>query len=237
MVKTNNLSDVSDQQTALNNVTNVWAATNEYVLTKDTATGDAIFKEPASSWHTIQDEWISLSQRTKLNFIWDNVTVTDNAWADSTDVTITTTALVDSYTTTNVTTDRTLDADNTTIDELADVLWTVIEDMQQYSTTSNINDWVTSLNSTWSSTKINTELGNKVDTSSLATVATTGSYNDLWDKPTIPSDDSEISAAASATNYTPTTATVEWHLAWIDTALWNSWGWMWTEIDSATLSW
>lgn len=42
-----NLSDVADQQTALNNVTNVSAATNEYVLTKDTATGNAVFKASA----------------------------------------------------------------------------------------------------------------------------------------------------------------------------------------------
>lgn len=40
----NNLSDVSTRQTALNNVTNVSAAANEYVLTKDTGTGDAIWK-------------------------------------------------------------------------------------------------------------------------------------------------------------------------------------------------
>lgn len=42
--KPNNLSDVANQQTALNNVTNISAATNEYVLTKDTVTGNAIFK-------------------------------------------------------------------------------------------------------------------------------------------------------------------------------------------------
>ena len=42
-----NLSDVNSQQTALNNITNVASATNEYVLTKDTVTGNALFK-PAS---------------------------------------------------------------------------------------------------------------------------------------------------------------------------------------------
>ena len=44
MEKSDNLSDVASQQTALDNVTNVSAATNEHVLTKDTATGNAIFK-------------------------------------------------------------------------------------------------------------------------------------------------------------------------------------------------
>jgi len=44
MVKSYNLSDVSHQQTALNNITNVSDATNEYILTKDTTTGNAIFK-------------------------------------------------------------------------------------------------------------------------------------------------------------------------------------------------
>ncbi len=40
----NNLSDLASRQTALDTLTNVAAATNEYVLTKDTATGNAIFK-------------------------------------------------------------------------------------------------------------------------------------------------------------------------------------------------
>jgi hypothetical protein len=40
----NNLSDVAAQQTALNNLTNVAGATNEFVLTKDTGSGNAIWK-------------------------------------------------------------------------------------------------------------------------------------------------------------------------------------------------
>ena len=51
---------------------------------------------------------------------------------------------------------------------------------------SEINDNVTAVNSTWSSTKINTELSAKADTSDLAAVATSGSYTDLSNKPTIP---------------------------------------------------
>ena len=53
-----NLSDVAAQQTALDNVTNVAAATNEDVLTKDTATGNAIFKAAAggvSAWTGLSD--------------------------------------------------------------------------------------------------------------------------------------------------------------------------------------
>lgn len=44
LVAANNLSDVAARQTALDNLTAVGAATNEHVLTKDTATGNAIWK-------------------------------------------------------------------------------------------------------------------------------------------------------------------------------------------------
>lgn len=44
----NNLSDVAAQQTALDTLTNVAAATNEWVLTKNTADGHAVFK-PATA--------------------------------------------------------------------------------------------------------------------------------------------------------------------------------------------
>lgn len=40
----NNLSDVANRQTALNNLTQVSSGTNEHVLTKDTGTGNAIWK-------------------------------------------------------------------------------------------------------------------------------------------------------------------------------------------------
>ena len=58
--------------------------------------------------------------------------------------------------------------------------------------TSEINDNVTAENSTWSSDKINTELSSKADSSSLASVATSGSYADLSNKPTIPTKTSEL---------------------------------------------
>lgn len=51
---------------------------------------------------------------------------------------------------------------------------------------SEINDNVTASNTTWSSDKIDTELSAKADSSSLATVATTGDYSDLSGTPTIP---------------------------------------------------
>lgn len=57
---------------------------------------------------------------------------------------------------------------------------------------SEINDSVTATNTTWSSDKIADELSDKADSSSLATVATSGSYNDLSNKPTIPTKTSEL---------------------------------------------
>lgn len=45
LAKSANLSDVASKQTALNNLANaIQANTNEYVLTKDTATGNIILK-------------------------------------------------------------------------------------------------------------------------------------------------------------------------------------------------
>ena len=58
--------------------------------------------------------------------------------------------------------------------------------------TSEINDNVIAESSTWSSDKINTELSAKADSSSLAIVATSGSYADLSNKPTIPTKTSEL---------------------------------------------
>jgi len=57
-----------------------------------------------------------------------------------------------------------------------------------YSTASgsgvSIDDTSASTTKTWSSNKINSELGNKVNSSTLATVATTGNFSDLKGKPT-----------------------------------------------------
>lgn len=48
-----------------------------------------------------------------------------------------------------------------------------------------IDDTQTLADKTWSSSKINTELGLKANTSSLSTVATSGDYSDLNNKPTL----------------------------------------------------
>lgn len=68
----------------------------------------------------------------------------------------------------------TKDQTNTLLDGKADV--SDIPDMSDYYTKSE----------TYSSNEVNTLLSGKADTSSLAAVATSGSYNDLSNKPTIP---------------------------------------------------
>ena len=68
----------------------------------------------------------------------------------------------------------TKDQTNTLLDGKADV--SDIPDMSDYYTKSE----------TYSSSEVNTLLSAKADTSALATVATSGNYNDLSNKPTIP---------------------------------------------------
>jgi len=88
---------------------------------------------PDTWWHNVQDEWVSLNQRDNLNFVWNAVNVTDDSWNNTTTVTIDVAweALPD-YTITNATTDRELDADNYTLDELADLQSTVINDINSW---------------------------------------------------------------------------------------------------------
>ena len=57
---------------------------------------------------------------------------------------------------------------------------------------TEINDNTKSDHTTWSSDKIDTLLGTKADSSSLATVATSGSYTDLSNKPNIPTKTSDL---------------------------------------------
>lgn len=47
LAKASNLSDLANRQTSLDNLTDVSNATNEHVLTKDTATGLVLFKAPS----------------------------------------------------------------------------------------------------------------------------------------------------------------------------------------------
>ncbi len=90
MLKSANLSDVSNRQTAVNNLTNVSAAANEHILTKDTATGNAIFKVlPAA---TIADNAINYA-KSGTEFKGD-LTIASNAidWASGVYAEITLTA-------------------------------------------------------------------------------------------------------------------------------------------------
>lgn len=57
---------------------------------------------------------------------------------------------------------------------------------------TEINDSVTSDHLTWSSEKIDDQLDLKADSADLAEVATSGSYNDLSNKPTIPTKTSDL---------------------------------------------
>ena len=58
--------------------------------------------------------------------------------------------------------------------------------------TSEINDSVIAESSTWSSDKINTQLSAKANAADLATVATTGAYDDLSGTPTVPTKTSQL---------------------------------------------
>jgi len=81
----------STQQAAINALTNVAAATNEYVLTKDTATGNAIFKAATGGgggYATIQEEGTGLTQRTIMNFIGAGITAADDATNTRTNITL-----------------------------------------------------------------------------------------------------------------------------------------------------
>ena len=57
---------------------------------------------------------------------------------------------------------------------------------------TEINDNTVSDHTTWSSDKLSTDLATKANISSLATVATSGDYNDLTNKPTIPTKTSDL---------------------------------------------
>lgn len=57
---------------------------------------------------------------------------------------------------------------------------------------TEINDNTTSDHTTWSSDKLSSDLALKADISSLATVATSGNYDDLTNKPTIPTKTSDL---------------------------------------------
>ncbi len=65
-----NLSDVADRQEALNNLTDVDNATDEYVLTKDTETGDAKWKSrSAPDWEELDPNSINFIKNKPTDFI------------------------------------------------------------------------------------------------------------------------------------------------------------------------
>ncbi len=70
----------STRQAAIDALTDVASATNEFVLTKDTGTGNAIFKilpAGAAAYNQAQEEGVNLSQRTILDFVGAGITASD----------------------------------------------------------------------------------------------------------------------------------------------------------------
>ncbi len=132
-------------KTAITNKTVVTAVGTDYVLISDTSDTWNLKKALVSDFtsgggggHVIEDEGTPLTQRTNLNFVGAGVTVTDTG--GKTQVSIDGgVSISPAYTITNDTTDRIIDADNTTIHELSDVLSTAIKDMKVFSAISN--DW------------------------------------------------------------------------------------------------
>lgn len=117
-------------QTALNwKVSSVVAWTN---ISVDNTDPQNPVLNVARTWHTIQEDWVSRTQRLKLNFK-GALTATDNAIDWSTDIDITTTSLA-WYTITNAETDRSYNADSVTLTELANTVGTIVDDINFLAT-------------------------------------------------------------------------------------------------------
>lgn len=84
--------------------------------------------ESTAKGHIIQDEWVDVNNRWKLNFK-NGFVITDNAWNNSTDIWLEF-EQIPNYNITNVNEDRQLDWSNTTLNEVVDVLWTLIQDVE-----------------------------------------------------------------------------------------------------------
>lgn len=69
LTRSNNLSDVDNRQSSLNNITNVGSAQPEYVLTKDTTTGNAIWKASQASGETTETVFQSVNFQTNYEQI------------------------------------------------------------------------------------------------------------------------------------------------------------------------
>lgn len=84
--------------------------------------------ENTAKGHIIQDEWVDVNNRWKLNFK-DWFVVTDNAWNNSTDIWLEFERIPE-YDITNVLEDRQLDWNNTTLNEIANVVGTLVKDVE-----------------------------------------------------------------------------------------------------------
>lgn len=104
-----NLSDVAVRQTALDNLTNVAAATAEHVLTKDTVSGNAIFKASASGGYTDEQAQDAvgtiLTDTATIDFTYTDATPTIEASVKAASITEAMQVLADN-TTNNVSTTK-----------------------------------------------------------------------------------------------------------------------------------
>jgi len=65
-----------------------WWTTGQVLTKKSDDNYDTEWTDVAQWWHTIQEEWTDLTARTKLNFVWDAITATDDESNDTTIVTV-----------------------------------------------------------------------------------------------------------------------------------------------------
>lgn len=83
-------------------------------------------------WHIIEDTWVAFTQRDTLNFTW-NVVITDTGTKTEVEIWDTWVAISPSYTVTNTINDRILNWNNVSLNELTDVVWTMIWDLRVFS--------------------------------------------------------------------------------------------------------
>ena len=92
-------------------------------------------------------------------------------------------------------------SDSSKIKRVANILASQVKDANSHTNIgSSANDTQATIN-----TNIDTALSNKANSSSLSTVATTGSYNDLTNKPTIPSISGLEETANKVSSWSTTT--------------------------------
>lgn len=143
------ISITTDASTDTVTITNTWGWAATAVTVADESADTTCFPlfVTAATWDLWPKTNSGMTYNSSTGAFWaTSVSVSDDAygagWNGSTQVPTKnavydkiesiSTALSTWYTLSNVTTDRTLDANATSIDELADVLWTVINDMRTY---------------------------------------------------------------------------------------------------------